>query len=259
MARQGPRPGRLLPAEITGSGPPVVLLHGVAFGPEFYDRVAQLLSVTNHVIVPHRPGYGRSVSVRPAPSFDEQVADVVMTIESMIERPAIVAGVSGGATLALALLLSRPDLVRHAVVHEPAIGSAAPALADVLSQAAVALATCPSPAGPALSLAQGLAGEATWKRIPVAAQRVRSVAATMAVEVPQFAAFALKDDDFVRLRTEQLVTTVGKRSGPERHEVASVLADRAGACVVTVPSRHLAQIEAPEAFASAVLSGRVRR
>jgi len=48
---------------------------------------------------------------------------------------------------------------------------------------------------------------------------------------------------------------VGAASGPERRQAAAVLAERAGVRVVAVAgAAHLAPVDAPDAFAAAVLA-----
>jgi pimeloyl-ACP methyl ester carboxylesterase len=229
-----------------------VLLHGVAFGPESFASLTRDRSGSPQLIVPHRRGYGQSAHLPPPGDLDEQVADIVATIEVLVDTPVVVAGVSGGATLALALTLAHPELVRRLVVHEPAIGPLGSGLMAILTSSATAFTGASSPRIPATALARALAGEATWQRIPDAAESVARVAATMAVEVPHFAAFAPTIAELGRLRALPVLSCVGRDSGPERYEVSRALIACAGAVEVALPSGHLVQVEAPAAFVTAL-------
>ena len=76
---------------------------------------------------------------------------------------AIVAGISGGATIALALALSRPERIAIAVAHEPAVGSLSPELRAVVQGAL--------DRGGGLELLRVLAGRETWGKLPGCARR----------------------------------------------------------------------------------------
>lgn len=250
-----PRHGRPLHCDVIGSGPPVVLLHGVAFGPETFAAVVGERLRPSQFLVPHRPGYGGSADVGPARDVAEQVADIIATIDAVTDGRFAVGGVSGGATLAVALTLVAPARVTRLVVHEPAIGPLAPALAAILSQAAAAFASAADPVVPALALARTLAGERLWHERPDLAASVAVVASTMAMEVPQFAGFAPTVTMLAGLRTIPVVSSVGRESGCERVCVSRVLARTAGATEVELPGAHLAQFDAPDAFAALLTGG----
>lgn len=230
----------------------MVLLHGVAFGPESFASITRERS-GSQFLVPHRRGYGHSVDLPPAQDLDVQVADIVATIDTEAASPVVLAGISGGATLALAVALAHPGLVRRLVVHEPAIGPLGPGLAAILNSSARAFAVAEDVREPAVALARTLAGPTTWRRVPSARASVERVAATMAHEVPQFAAFAPTTGDLMRLRELPVVSSVGRDSGPERYEVSRALIVCADAMEVALPCGHLAQIEAPQAFATALV------
>lgn len=88
----------------------MVLVHGVGIGPWSYAELAPSLARDHLVIVPHRRGYGSSAAMAAASSLDEQVDDLA----GLVDGPTGFVGVSGGATLVLALALSHPGLVAAA-------------------------------------------------------------------------------------------------------------------------------------------------
>lgn len=114
--RPAPPPGALATAEVAldlGRGAAVALLHGVGVDASSLEEVAEHLSTTHRVIIIRRPA-GRSL--------DEQAAAVIASLAEVAPGPVTLAGVSGGATLALAAAISWPADVRSVVAHEPLLG-----------------------------------------------------------------------------------------------------------------------------------------
>lgn len=232
----------------------MVLLHGVAFGPRTFATVAAGLARRGMcVVVPHRPGYGRSAATPVPSALAAQVRMIVRTLAATATEPVILAGVSGGATLALACTLEAPELVRHLVLHEPAIGPLAPTLADTLRRAADDFATAHDPRDPARSLAQTLAGPRHWER-HASHLDLTAIAPTMAREVPLFATFAPTPAALRELRSSDVTTTRGADSGPARKEVSAALVDLCGAREIVLAGGHLVQLESPDAFAGAIVA-----
>lgn len=98
-----------------GEGPTVVLVHGTMDRSTSFGRVARSLGDDHRVVRYDRRGYGRSLDLGPAESFDQQVDDLVSVVG---DTSAVVAGHSFGGTIALAAASRRPDLVRGVVVYE---------------------------------------------------------------------------------------------------------------------------------------------
>ncbi len=98
---------------------------------------------------------------------------------------------------------------------------------------------------------EGMVGADSWRALPPEVRRdVLAHAAVVRDEVPDFVAFA--PAALGASSTTRLVTTVGRRSGPARQEVADVLA-AAGAGVVPIDDAgHLVQLEQPKAWADVV-------
>ncbi len=229
-----------------GAGPVVVLVHGVGIGPWSYAGMAASLAGDHSVVVPHRRGYGSSAG--PAASLEQQVDDLA----GLVDGPAAFVGVSGGATLVLALALAHPGLVAAAVVHEPALGPLAPDLDAELQAAGAALLA--GGEKEALPFVRGLVGGEAWARLtPERRGDVWARAATVSHEVPQFLSFAPDARQLGAAAGLAVVTTVGGASRPSRHRAAATLAAHLG----TTPTMlagvgHLAQIEGPVALAAAL-------
>jgi pimeloyl-ACP methyl ester carboxylesterase len=97
-----------------GDRPTVVFVHGSL------DRSAAFARVQRHledlrVLRYDRRGYGRSLPLGPAASFQTQVDDLQAVLA---ERPAVIVGHSLGGVIALALAQRRPDLVTAVVAYE---------------------------------------------------------------------------------------------------------------------------------------------
>ncbi|TYB49236.1 alpha/beta fold hydrolase [Actinomadura chibensis] len=99
-----------------GSGPPVVLVHGVGPGSLMWDGILDRLTGRNTVHLPDLSG-SDSASDDGAPLTVETLAgQVAAVIEDAGTGPADVVGFSLGAPTAAAVAALRPDLVRRLVV-----------------------------------------------------------------------------------------------------------------------------------------------
>ena len=102
------------PAELfsrdEGTGPAILLLHGVGTNHAIWNAVIPKLAPGFRVIAPDLRGHGRS----PTPdgsrfTFDELLGDLVHLLDQKSVRSAHLVGLSGGALLALRAGLDRPD------------------------------------------------------------------------------------------------------------------------------------------------------
>jgi pimeloyl-ACP methyl ester carboxylesterase len=113
----------LIDALERGTGPAIVLLHGV--GSRAFSWSAQLegWSDAHRVIAWDAPGYGRSDALGdPTPSVDmyaEALADLLAALD--VERPVLV-GHSLGALIAAAFAAAHPDRLRGLVLSSVACG-----------------------------------------------------------------------------------------------------------------------------------------
>jgi len=225
--------------------PPIVLIHGVGFGPETLAPVAEALAAHAQVISVARRGYGERAGFPPAATVAEHVEDVLSALDEAGTERAVVAGMSGGATVALALALSRPERVLVAVAHEPAVGSLSPRL-RALVRGALAH-------GGGSELVRVLAGTETWGRLPDAVVTALDASPGL-VEADARAFLAFEPDLPPAPAVCPLVCSVGERSSALRFEIAELLAARTGARMVVVPGcGHLPQLDAPAAFARLII------
>jgi lipase len=100
------------------TGRPVVCLHGVTGHGERFAKLAQERWTRFHVFAPDLRGHGRS-SWEPPWTFATHVDDLVETFEDL--GPVDWVGHSFGGRLILELAARVPELVRRAVLLDPAI------------------------------------------------------------------------------------------------------------------------------------------
>ena len=238
-----------------GQGPPVLLVHGVAFGPAAFRTVAAALVEDHRVLVVHRRGYGRSPAQSPTPTTEEHAEDIRALLDRLgIERVSAI-GVSGGATVLTAFALAHPERLQRAVLHEPALGPLAPGVHALITGLAHASGSAASDAAGADIIASTLAGPATWGSLGTVGRHEARLSAEVAcAEVPRFAEFAPSPSELRRLReVPEVVASIGARSGPERREAAGLLVRLGGATAARIPeSGNLAHLDNPAALAELV-------
>jgi pimeloyl-ACP methyl ester carboxylesterase len=202
----------------------LVLVHGAATTSRMWDRVRPLLAA--------RPGYAVTALERPRTGdLGQEIATLAPAVEG-----AWLVGVSGGATLGLALAAAGVPLA-GAMLHELAVGSLEP---DLLVAVAAAF-TADGTAG----LGRALYGT-SWD--PTMAGAVRD--ADTAAELAMFRSF---EPAPLPPSAGRVVVTVGGLSPRIRHRSVAALGAAVGCEVHTIDeASHFAPHDAPAAFAAAV-------
>ncbi len=109
--------------ELRGDGP-LLVLAGAPMDADAFAPAAELLAGDHSVLTTDPRGIHRSTAAESTPEL--RAADLARLIEHVGRGPASVFGSSGGAVSVLALVQSRPDLVRTAIAHEPPLNSLLP-------------------------------------------------------------------------------------------------------------------------------------
>jgi pimeloyl-ACP methyl ester carboxylesterase len=106
--------------ETTGSGEPLVLIHGSIIG-DAYSPLLREDSLTSHYQVTnyHRRGFLDSPRHDGPFSIEDQVADALAVLRAVAGRRAHIAGHSYGGVIALQLALTEPDAVATISLFEP--------------------------------------------------------------------------------------------------------------------------------------------
>ena len=136
-----------LSAIVAGTGPLLVLLHGVGLRAEAWSPVVDALSAEFTVVAPDMPGHGESPLIAP----DAALVDFVRAAAPVLDRPAIVAGHSMGAMIALALADHAPTKVRAVLALNAIFERDETAKAAVKARAAALDGTSVADPGPTLT------------------------------------------------------------------------------------------------------------
>ena len=110
--------------ETRGStGPPVIVIHSEGRDHHEWDAMVRLLAQGRRVTSYDRRGHGQSERTGATGSIRGDVADLAVLIEQLGLARVHVVGAASGATIALQLVIQRPDLVASAAAHEPNVRS----------------------------------------------------------------------------------------------------------------------------------------
>jgi pimeloyl-ACP methyl ester carboxylesterase len=105
--------------EVTGSGEPLVLIHGMALDGRIWADTPEFLAGKFQVINPDLRGHGRSFAPETGYSFRDFESDIkVLLAELKIDKVTLVAHSLGGA-VAIKFSLQQPDKVARLVLLAP--------------------------------------------------------------------------------------------------------------------------------------------
>jgi pimeloyl-ACP methyl ester carboxylesterase len=126
MPTSFPVDGFRLAYDRSGSGDPVMLLHGWPGDRLDYREVAPRLTDVADIVVPDLRGFGESDKQPADPaeqySADAQVRSVVGLLDELRLGPAVIAGYDVGSRVAQTLARTAPDRVRALVISPPVPG-----------------------------------------------------------------------------------------------------------------------------------------
>ena len=103
----------------TGSGPPLVFVHGSWSSHHDWDDVTPALAESFRVVAYDRRGHSRSERSPGQVTINDHVNDLGELIERLGLAPAWVVGNSFGASIALRLAATHADLLCGVIAHEP--------------------------------------------------------------------------------------------------------------------------------------------
>jgi pimeloyl-ACP methyl ester carboxylesterase len=103
--------------EVSGEGPPVVLLHGGFAGASSWAAQAPVLAGSGYrVHVPERRGHAHTADVPGPLTYGVMADDTVAYLDAVVGGPAHLVGWSDGAVVGLLVAQRRPDLVDRLVL-----------------------------------------------------------------------------------------------------------------------------------------------
>ena len=116
---------------VGGSGPALVLVHGLGGAASNFLRIAPALAGRHRVIVPDLPGHGRSEPLAEASTLDPFAEAVLEVARAEDAAPALWVGHSLGGLVALRAAALRPDAVTGIVLAAAAGISSASRIGQV--------------------------------------------------------------------------------------------------------------------------------
>jgi len=109
--------GRRVWHEVSGDGPPVVLLHGgFAGASSFGAQTPALVAAEFRVYVPERRGHAHTPDVDGPLTYSVMADDTIAYLSQVLPGGAHLVGWSDGAVVALLVAMRRPDLVHRMVL-----------------------------------------------------------------------------------------------------------------------------------------------
>lgn len=109
--------GRRVWHEVSGSGEPLMLLHGAFSGASsFFAQTPAFVEAGFRVHVPERRGHGHTPDVDGPLTYAVMAEDTIAYLDGVLGAPAHVVGWSDGAVVGLLVALRRPDLVERLVL-----------------------------------------------------------------------------------------------------------------------------------------------
>ena len=113
------RDGTRLVVERSGTGPPLVLVHGAAPARDIWADVLPLLATQTTVYVVHRRGWGGSGD-GPAYSLEREAEDLRAVLD-WIGEPVTLHGASFGGRCVLEAVIRSHRHVERLIIHEPTV------------------------------------------------------------------------------------------------------------------------------------------
>ena len=119
-------PGGSLEYRVTGSGEPVLLIHGSVFA-DVFDGLLSQPSLANHQLITyHRRGFAGSSRASKPFTIEQQAADALAVLDQVGAQRAHLVGHSYGGSVALQVARQYPRRVASLVLLEPAVPALSP-------------------------------------------------------------------------------------------------------------------------------------
>jgi pimeloyl-ACP methyl ester carboxylesterase len=116
MEMNSPASSDLLYFTERGSGPPLLLVHGLGMSGDMFEPVVEPLSKRHRLIIPDLRGWGRSRNLPPPYSVKQQAADLAGLLDHLGIASADALGYSQGGPVVQELALDYPAKVRRLIL-----------------------------------------------------------------------------------------------------------------------------------------------
>jgi pimeloyl-ACP methyl ester carboxylesterase len=242
---------------VRGSGPALLLITDSTGDAGEWARVAPALAAEFTVITYDRRGFSRSQ--RPdgwtASSAAEHAGDAAALLAALDLAPAVVVGHSAGGSIAGSLVAGHLELVRHAVLSEPALLAVVPGGEEIVGGMRAAAEQAMAEGGPRRAM-EGFMRSDVGDEVsidPVVHERMLDNGAVFfQIDLPAFATF-VPDREGMRASGVPLTVVVGAENRDSWFEAAGAwLAEGTGADRMELPGRHAGFWSHPEQFVELV-------
>lgn len=243
--------------EERGSGPPVLFIHGMCGNANVWDGQVDRLAGRFRCVAYDRRGHSRSslgdVEQRTVELHGDDAATLIRALGL---TPCLLVGSSGGARVALDVVLRYPELLRGAVLSEPPLFALDPTgAAQFQAEVRPRLQQAMAAGGPraAVDAFFEYVCPGLWRAIDEKRREVYRANAGELMPDLQMPPYRVGRDDLAGVRVPCLVVK-GDRSHPVLMRIADRLAEGIpGAELVPLRgSGHVTYAEQPAAFADAV-------
>jgi pimeloyl-ACP methyl ester carboxylesterase len=208
-----------------GSGPPVLLVHGLAADAEAMAPMAEALASEARVIAYDRRGYGASGAPEPyrGTTVEEQAQDAAALLAALDPGPAVVCGDGFGALVALDLAKRHRALVRAVALSNPPLFMFVPEATEHLAAQHAELDAAVREGGPAAGVEAWLGGQMP-PHPPPALERARAAHHAFFADYAGLASWPVTRRELRALDLPAVVLT-GPWSPPHVVAAADALAD----------------------------------
>ncbi|MGH2994452.1 MAG: alpha/beta fold hydrolase [Solirubrobacterales bacterium] len=239
--------------EVRGSGPPVIFISGASGDAGHFTRTAERLADEFTTVAYDRRGCSRSARLPDGEtmSIAAQADDAAALIEELGLAPAIVLGNSGGGDIALELVAGRPELVRGAIVHEPAlVALAGEAEAGDVELEPIAELAAVDPRRAMEAFVRKITSDPTFEALdPQLRERILGNGAHLfSQELEAFGSY-VPDAERIRANGVPLRVLVSQDGAPQLIRAAARFAEQLGRAVEPISGHHAPYLQQPEAFA----------
>jgi len=243
--------GAELEYEVSGSGEPVLLIHGTGVATTFYPTMTEAALSGYRLIRYHRRGWAGSSRTTPPFLISDHAADAAALLKALGVQKAHIVGHSFGASTALQLALDNPALVHDIIIIEPPVfnpdGPSPFAAMDAQYRSG-------DKAGALNAFSTGSYG-ADWRtlsaRVPGGpAQVERDVDTMFLTESPSMAVWRFQAAEGARITQPILYLTSGTRHGNSRNTLQPIITQMEQQVLPGVT--HAMLMENPKVVADAI-------
>ena len=241
--------------ESSGEGPTMLFVHGLFGDADSWAGQAERFSGRYRCVRYDRRGHSRSERGDAVVDWDLHTADLVALIEALELAPCMLVGSSSGAAIGVEVALRHGDLLRSAVLSEPALWSIAPAAGEALAAAVMPLVESAVAAGGARAGVDAFCAAVCpglWAMLDEAGRNRFRDNAGIGLADLRSSPLMVTTEDLPSITVPTLVIR-GDSSHPSFRDVTEELAARPDARLVELADcGHVTYAERPDEFAAAV-------